>query len=337
MKLLNLKLINIFQVQLTVFTSVAYFDDKTLSTVIVSDNLHHGKMSIVPFLTRLLHQFPDSVNKIDLWSDGPSSQFKNRYIVAALSLIQNLSKKQITWNYFASYHGKGAIDGIGGTIKRHVQHVVNQRVQNVQSSKSFERAARTCAGITCLQMDTAELVNFNEKHGLRAIFTSAKQIAGIKSMHKLYLDNNGTLVSHCYQGEGGGEENDGEDMEVNNEKEENDSGNVKDNEGNETTSSSSVSLPSSLQEMDIAKVKIGEWVVVQYEGEHSICDVTDTLINEECKKRRCTASKNHMSHQTWSQKIVLHIIKQSTNAMMCQPSSTTSDLGNTFINEQRLI
>ena len=54
-------------------------------------------------------------------------------------------------------------------------------------------------------MGTAELVDFDEKHGLRAIFASAKQIAGIKSMHKLYLDNNGTLVSHCYEGEGEGE------------------------------------------------------------------------------------------------------------------------------------
>ena len=75
-------------------------------------------------------------------------------------------------------------------------------------------------------------------------------------------------------------------MEVNNEKEENDNGNAKDNEGNETTSSSSVSSPSSLQEMDIAKVKIGEWVVMQYEGEYFIGKVTDTLINEECKEAK---------------------------------------------------
>ena len=92
-------------------------------------------------------------------------------------------------------------------------------------------------------MDTAELVDFDEKRRLMAIFASAKQIAGIKSMHKLYLDNNGTLLSRCYEGEGEGEENDGEDVEVNNEKEENDNGNAKDNEGNETTSSSEGVLP----------------------------------------------------------------------------------------------
>ena len=41
----------------------------------------------------------------------------------------------------------------------------------------------------------AELVDFDEKHDLRAIFASAKQFAGIKSMHN--MNNNGTLVSHC--------------------------------------------------------------------------------------------------------------------------------------------
>ena len=62
-------------------------------------------------------------------------------------------------------------------------------------------------------------------------------------------------------------------------------------EGNETTSSSSVSSPSSLQEMGIAKVKIGEWVVVQYEGEHFIGKVIDTLINKECKEAKVNCLK----------------------------------------------
>ena len=105
-----------------VFTSVAYFDKNTLSTVIVSDNIQHGKMSIIPFMSTLLCQFSKTVKKINIWSDGPSSQFKNRFIVAALPLLQQLSKKTITWNYFASSHGKGAVNGIGGMIKTCTQY-----------------------------------------------------------------------------------------------------------------------------------------------------------------------------------------------------------------------
>ena len=123
------------------FTSGAYFDENTLSTVIVNDNIQHGKMSIIPIMSTLLCQFPKTVKKIDIWSDGPSSQFKNRFNVASLPLLQQLSKKTITWNYFASFHGKGAADGTGGTIKRHVYNTVLKRVNNVQNYKSFERAA----------------------------------------------------------------------------------------------------------------------------------------------------------------------------------------------------
>ena len=132
------------------FTSVAYFDENTLSTVIVSDNIQHDKMSIIPFMSTLLCQFPKTVKKINIWSDGPSSQFKNRFIVAVLPLLQQLSKKTITWNYFASSHRKEAVYGIGGTIKRHVYNTVLKRVNNVQNSKSFEHAAHTCENITCL-------------------------------------------------------------------------------------------------------------------------------------------------------------------------------------------
>ena len=121
--------------ELTVFTSVAYYDDKKPSTVIVTDDLNHDKHAVVPFVVKLLSQFPDNVKKIDIWSDGPSSQFKSRFIVAALPLIQALSNKQVTWNYFAADHGKGAVDGVGGTVKRHVHGSAATRRDVVQCPK----------------------------------------------------------------------------------------------------------------------------------------------------------------------------------------------------------
>ena len=149
----------------------------------------------------LLNQFPVTVKKVDIWSDGPRSQFKNRFIIAALPLLQKLSNILITWNYFASSHGKGAVDGIGGTIKRHVYNAVLKRNHNVQNSKSFEHAARSCESITCLRMDSCEISQFAEKHKLKEIFDQSKQIKGIKSVHKLYLDSDGELVTRLYEGE----------------------------------------------------------------------------------------------------------------------------------------
>ena len=71
----------------------------------------------------------DSVKTVRIWSDGLSSQFKNRYIAAALSWLQAETDIQIDWNVFAARHGKGAVDGIGGTIK----HLSGRRVVNGKS------------------------------------------------------------------------------------------------------------------------------------------------------------------------------------------------------------
>ena len=60
----------------------------------------------------------DSVKTVHIWSDGPSSQFKNQYVAAALPWLQAETNIQVDWNFFATSHGKGAVDGIGGTIKR---------------------------------------------------------------------------------------------------------------------------------------------------------------------------------------------------------------------------
>jgi hypothetical protein len=61
---------------------------------------------------------------------GPSSQFKNRFLVAAISSLQEKHKINIIWNYFATSHGKGPVDGIGGSVKRQVWMDVSNTTEN---------------------------------------------------------------------------------------------------------------------------------------------------------------------------------------------------------------
>lgn len=46
-------------------------------------------------------------------------QFKQRYLKANLYLFQY--KLKLKWHYFATGHGKGMVDGIGGSVKGAVQ------------------------------------------------------------------------------------------------------------------------------------------------------------------------------------------------------------------------
>ena len=139
-------------------------------------------------------------------------------------------------------------------------------------------------------MDNCELTQFEEKHKLMEIFNSAKQIAGIKSVHKLYLDSNDALVTCLQEGEGENEdaveepvveehivEHDivekGVDKDVNEENKD------------EEPEASNIGV-SSLKEMDISNVKTGEWVLVNYEGEVFIRKVMEKLINNESKEAK---------------------------------------------------
>jgi hypothetical protein len=53
-----------------------------------------------------------------------------------------MKRIHIQWNYFATSHGKGVVDGIGGTVKRLVWNsVMTRKVSAVQDAMSFYRVA----------------------------------------------------------------------------------------------------------------------------------------------------------------------------------------------------
>lgn len=66
------------------------------------------------------------IEKLVIFSDNCAAQFKSKYSMSALCKIEADFKVAIEWNVFASSHGKGAVDGIGGTVKRHAWMAVKE-------------------------------------------------------------------------------------------------------------------------------------------------------------------------------------------------------------------
>ncbi|CAH3184308.1 unnamed protein product, partial [Porites lobata] len=77
------------------------------SHVIVSDDLKHDKTSVAVFMCKVVNDL-------------------KRYSAHFLHLLQGQGLN-IQWNYFATSHGKGAVYGIGGTVKRMVWNAVSTR------------------------------------------------------------------------------------------------------------------------------------------------------------------------------------------------------------------
>ena len=120
-----------------------YRDTGSESFAIVSDTLDHSKNTVFPFTFKLLQSintlFGLNIKTIDIWTDGPTSQFKNQYLFHIVGKIfPDLFRHwKINWNYFATSHGKGAVDGIGGSIKRLAERIVKSRLCIIKDAESF--------------------------------------------------------------------------------------------------------------------------------------------------------------------------------------------------------
>ena len=68
------------QNQITLFTSVLSFREKTQCEVIISDHLKHDKIPIVVIMDELFSKKPANATTVKVWSDGPSNQFKNNML-----------------------------------------------------------------------------------------------------------------------------------------------------------------------------------------------------------------------------------------------------------------
>ena len=129
--------------QVTLFTSVVWCQNTCKSEVVISDNLSHTKDSVISFIDKLISELVDSsVKVLQLWSNGPSSQFKNRFIATAIPWVDEKYSVKLCWNFFASSHGKGPVDGIGGAIKIIAAHKVIQWKLSIKDALPFYQAVR---------------------------------------------------------------------------------------------------------------------------------------------------------------------------------------------------
>lgn len=114
--------------ELTLHTAVIYVTNedgqitpKSLCTV--SENMRHDAAAIWAHIVPLLEYIQTTnknVNQLHFLSDSPSSQYRNKTMFYIISkLYWNFPNLElVTWNFSEAGHGKGAADGVGGTVKR---------------------------------------------------------------------------------------------------------------------------------------------------------------------------------------------------------------------------
>lgn len=177
------------QPQVSLFTVSLWFHQKQHAIAISSDNLHHNKDTVIVYIDRILTEIPEDVKEVRIWSDGPASQFKNRFIANSLPIMEKRHNLKITWNFFATSHGKGPVDGIGGALKRRVRNLVMRREKIVSNARDFSEAVNKNSKVQIILMNDAEDISkCHEDLGLSTVFEKALAIKNIKKMHKFYVN-----------------------------------------------------------------------------------------------------------------------------------------------------
>ena len=63
----------------------------------------------------------------------------------------------VNWNFFATSHGKGAVDGIGGVIKHLMRNKIKSRNIIIQDAKEFATAAQKLVKTTVIYIEKLQI------------------------------------------------------------------------------------------------------------------------------------------------------------------------------------
>ena len=84
----------------------------------MSDSHNKGMDTVVVLVDFLYNDFDDPVAVHDIiWSDGPSSESKNKFMVKFLQSLSQKHKKHFSWKNFTTSHGIEVVDETGGKAK----------------------------------------------------------------------------------------------------------------------------------------------------------------------------------------------------------------------------
>ena len=169
----------------SLFTGALFHGDKCQTYVISSDCSDKGKDSVITYLFKLYDEILNHNEMMSnvIFSDGPSTEFKNKFTMNILYHLGERYKCDFEWHYFAKSHGKGVVDGVGGTIKSAVRTRVMSKDEKtiVQNSTDFHNVASSILKSTkCFHISKNEIDELNK---MLNPWDNTVQVPGIRGIH----------------------------------------------------------------------------------------------------------------------------------------------------------
>ncbi|CAF1179048.1 unnamed protein product [Didymodactylos carnosus] len=171
---------------LSIFTAYVWSKSQGFSFRLPSNDVSHDKFVVNSAIEIILNELKTHVpnlKQIDFFSDGAASQFKQRFMFRNLIQIAHEYKIALSWNFFATSHGKGVVDGLGGTVKRLVWSAALAG-NNCKSAKDFVKLAQQKTKKIIIIEITKNGID-NSKLKLENIFKVAKSVPETLKTHSV--------------------------------------------------------------------------------------------------------------------------------------------------------
>ena len=182
--------------QLNLHTGMYYTKEQKTGFCTISESKRQDASAIwahmEPVLTDIHLKFP-KVDTIHFWSDGPSKQYKNKnnfYLLC--SVPPTLGFKRTTWNFFPTSHGKGAPDGIGGTVKRTADSLILRGHDIISGNVFHEMVGRSLYSIKLCMITEADMQPYDAlcSHPL-------KPVPATRKVHQVTPTHRNDYEIHC--------------------------------------------------------------------------------------------------------------------------------------------
>lgn len=197
--------------QATIHPFVIYYKQNTqvehFSFIIISEELRHDSVAVNLFISKMMHFLRvnqhKKVNKMYFMSDGAASQYKNRKNFSSICKFKSKYGIEAEWHFFATSHGKGPCDAIGGTLKRMATRasLAKEREHPIKNAKElFDWANhRKEEELTKLFFDFATTDEYESMASeLNEQYNNAKTIQGTQKFHSFIPLSESKIIAKPY-------------------------------------------------------------------------------------------------------------------------------------------
>jgi hypothetical protein len=132
----------------------------------------------------------EETKKIYYFSDGCAGQYKNRKNFVNLFHHVNDFGIEAEWNFFATAHGKGTCDAIGGTTKRQLRCTSLRGTDIVTADQAFKWCTDNVKNIRYIKVTSADIESVVERMDLTTRYETLTTIHGTQQCHRISIKDN---------------------------------------------------------------------------------------------------------------------------------------------------